>query len=114
MSSAHAKAIDGTVPVPAPIVEHQSGNARKETRLSRANRHGLLASLFLLIAVSQYLYPGFLMPQNIRNILGQSAPTGIVAVGMTFVMITGGFDLSVGSIYAAGATIYSTLAVAGW
>ncbi|MER9296823.1 ABC transporter permease [Mesorhizobium sp. M0621] len=114
MSSSQSKALDDNLAAPAPTIESQTGNVRRETRLSRASRHGLLASLFVLVAVSEYLYPGFLMPQNIRNILGQSAPTGIVAVGMTFVMITGGFDLSVGSIYAAGATIYASLAVAGW
>jgi ribose/xylose/arabinose/galactoside ABC-type transport system permease subunit len=114
MSSSHSKALEGNLGAPAPTVESRFGIVRQETRLSRASRHGLLASLFLLIAVSEYLYPNFLAPQNIKNILGQSAPTGIVAVGMTFVMITGGFDLSVGSIYAAGATIYASLAVAGW
>lgn len=114
MSSSPSNALDGNLPIATPAVENQPGKVRTETRLSRASRHGLLASLFLLVVVSEYLYPGFLMPQNIRNILGQSAPTGIVAVGMTFVMITGGFDLSVGSIYAAGATIYASLAVAGW
>ncbi|WP_439618839.1 ABC transporter permease [Shinella sp.] len=79
-----------------------------------AFRYGLLIVLLVLIAVSQALYPRFLDPQNIKNILSQNAPLGIVAVGMTLVMITRGFDLSVGATYAAGATVFASLAVAGW
>ncbi|RUX19667.1 ABC transporter permease [Mesorhizobium sp. M2A.F.Ca.ET.037.01.1.1] len=79
-----------------------------------AMKYGLLAVLAVLVLVSQVLYPRFLDPLNIRNILSQNAPLGIIAVGMTLVMITRGFDLSVGSMYAAGATIFASLAVAGW
>lgn len=79
-----------------------------------AMRYGLIVVLALLVVVSQSLYPRFLDPLNIRNILSQNAPLGIIAVGMTLVMITRGFDLSVGAMYAAGATIFASLAVAGW
>ncbi|TGT54061.1 ABC transporter permease [Mesorhizobium sp. M00.F.Ca.ET.170.01.1.1] len=79
-----------------------------------AMKYGLLAVLAGLVIVSQFLYPRFLDPLNIRNILSQNSPLGIIAVGMTLVMITRGFDLSVGSMYAAGATIFASLAVAGW
>jgi ribose transport system permease protein len=82
--------------------------------LKLVKRYGLIVVLVLLVVVSEYLYSRFLDPQNIKNILSQNAPVGIIAVGMTFVMITGGFDLSVGAVYAAGATIYASLAVAGW
>jgi len=82
--------------------------------LALVKRYGLIVVLALLIGVSQLLYPRFLNPQNLQNILSQNAPVGIIAVGMTMVMITGGFDLSVGSVYAAGATVYASLAVAGW
>ncbi len=87
--------------------------AARVPTVTLVKRYGLIVVLVLLVGVSQYLYPRFLDPQNIKNILSQNAPVGIIAVGMTFVMITGGFDLSVGSVYAAGATIYASLAVAG-
>lgn len=77
-------------------------------------RYGLIFVLIGLVAVSQALYPRFLDPQNIKNILSQNAPLGIIAAGMTLVMITRGFDLSVGAVYAAGATLFASLAVAGW
>jgi ribose transport system permease protein len=77
-------------------------------------RYGLIVVLVVLVVIAQWLYPRFLHPQNIKNILSQNAPLGIIAVGMTLVMITRGFDLSVGAVYAAGATVFASLAVAGW
>ena len=43
----------------------------------------------------------FLKPENLRNVLNTQSYVGIVAVGMTFVIIAGGIDLSVGSLVAA-------------
>lgn len=91
-----------------------SNSVRRERLSELAIRYGLVAVLVVLIVASQLLYPRFLDPQNIKNILSQNAPLGIVAVGMTLVMITRGFDLSVGAVYAAGATIFASLALAGW
>lgn len=87
---------------------------KKTSIMDIALRYGLILVLVVLVAVSQTLYPRFLDPQNIKNILSQNAPLGIVAVGMTMVMITRGFDLSVGASYAAGATVFASLAVGGW
>ncbi len=73
-------------------------------------QYGMIIVLFLLIVVATIVYPRFLDPINVRNILSQSAPVGIVAAGMTFVMIAGGFDLSVGAIFALAAVIFAMLA----
>src|SRR5690606_35020965 len=54
-------------------------------------------ALILAICLS-LLSPYFLTQNNIFNILDQSVVIGIVAVGMTFVILTGGIDLSVGSL----------------
>jgi ribose transport system permease protein len=72
-------------------------------------RYFMVVILVGLVIVGRILYPGFLDPTNIRNILQQSAPTGLVAAGMTFVIISGSFDLSVGAIYALSATLYAKL-----
>jgi len=88
--------------------------ARRQSGLAYVRKYALLIMLVLLVFVSQYLYSGFLTPGNIVNLLAQNAPLGIVAVGMTLVMLTGGFDLSVGSVFAVGATFYTSLVVAGW
>ena len=63
--------------------------------------------LIALVILCRILYPGFLARDNIFNILSQNVQVGLIALGMTFVMIAGGFDLSVGAIYAAGATVYA-------
>ncbi len=70
-------------------------------------RGAIVWTLLALVVLCQILYPGFLARDNIFNILSQNTPVGLIALGMTFVMIAGGFDLSVGAIYAAGATFYA-------
>lgn len=60
--------------------------------------------LFMLMAKSQ-----FGTPQNITNILQQNAVIGILACGMTFAIIIGGFDLSVGSAAALSTIVTATL-----
>jgi ribose transport system permease protein len=73
--------------------------------------YGIVVVWFILIIVALILYPRFLSFQNILNILSQNAPIGIIAVGMTFVMLAGGFDLSVGSIVGLGATFFASFAL---
>lgn len=60
------------------------------------------APLFLvaLVALFTILEPRFLHPLNLMNILRQVSISGLVAVGMTFVILTAGIDLSVGSLVA--------------
>lgn len=68
--------------------------------------YGVLVALALLVVINA-LRPGsvFLTPENLRNIINQSSFLGIVAIGMTLVIIAGGIDLSVGSLLAlAGGT----------
>lgn len=62
-------------------------------------RHGVLIALIVLIVVN-IIWQGqvFLDPVNLRNILSQNAYVGMIAVGMTLVIIGGGIDLSVGSM----------------
>ena len=91
-----------------------SGRDRAGLSADSLKKHALVLILIALVVASQALYPRFLEPQNILNILSQNAPLGIVAVGMTLVMLTGGFDLSVGAVFAAAATLYASLALAGW
>jgi ribose transport system permease protein len=70
---------------------------------------GMVFVLLALIGAGRVTYSGFFATQNLLNILSQNAPVGIVAVGMTFVIIAGGFDLSVGAIYAVGATLFASI-----
>jgi len=63
-------------------------------------KYGALFALAVLFTVSAIASPYFLQVQNILNILRQISYTGIIALGMTFVIISGGIDLSVGSMTA--------------
>jgi ribose transport system permease protein len=82
--------------------------ARKAAPLILLN-WGMVFVLLALIGAGRATYSGFFAKQNLLNILSQNAPVGIVAVGMTFVIIAGGFDLSVGAIYAVGATLFASV-----
>lgn len=73
-------------------------------------QYGMVWALIALLIVATILYPGFFNLANIKNILSQNASVGIVAVGMTFVIIAGGFDLSVGAIFALGAVLFANRA----
>src|ERR1043165_9798481 len=71
---------------------------------------GTLSGLVGLGLVLWALTPHFLTVSNLLNVAEQAAIIAIVAVGMTFVIITGGIDLSVGSVLAfAGVVMASTL-----
>jgi ribose transport system permease protein len=75
-----------------------------------ARQLGTLSGLFGLCVVLWALTPHFLTVSNLLNIAEQAAIIAIVAVGMTFVIITGGIDLSVGSVLAfAGVVMASAL-----
>ncbi|MDZ7886833.1 MAG: ABC transporter permease [Mycobacterium sp.] len=74
-------------------------------------RYSMLGVLAVLIVVASVLYDGFLSPDNVRDILVQNASVGIIAVGMTFVIISGGFDLSVGATYALGSTVFAGMTI---
>lgn len=61
---------------------------------------GLVFVIFAIIIVMSIVSPVFLTQVNIINVFRQISINGIIAVGMTFVILTGGIDLSVGSVVA--------------
>ena len=61
---------------------------------------GVIPVLLLLCVILSFASPYFLQLSNIINILHQVSITAIIGVGMTFVILTGGIDLSVGSMVA--------------
>lgn len=80
---------------------------------SFASRFGSLAGLLVLGALLAILSPDFLTLSNLMNILNQVSLNGLVAVGMTFVILTGGIDLSVGSILALSAALLAAMLKSG-
>src|ERR1700730_460772 len=79
--------------------------AWRDQRPTLVSVYGIILTLVLLVAVVGIGNPAFLSGQNIFNMLSQWAPAGIMAVGMTFVILTGGFDLSVASGYSLCAVV---------
>lgn len=64
-------------------------------------KHGSLIALGgLFILASVIGWPYFIQPENLINVMRQSSYSGIIALGMTFVIISGGIDLSVGAVAA--------------
>ncbi|MDZ8031718.1 MULTISPECIES: ABC transporter permease subunit [unclassified Nostoc] len=66
---------------------------------------GILPILVIICILFTFLSPNFLTGANIVNILRQASINIVLATGMTFVILTGGIDLSVGSILAVSAVV---------
>jgi len=66
--------------------------------------YNILIVLILLILISSVISPAFLTERNILNLLRQVSGLGIISMGMLLVILTGGIDLSVGSVLAVGST----------
>jgi ribose transport system permease protein len=78
---------------------------------------GILPILVIICILFTFLSPNFLTGGNIVNILRQASINIVLATGMTFVILTGGIDLSVGSILAVSAVVallVSLLPAIGW
>jgi ribose transport system permease protein len=67
--------------------------------------YGIVFAFLIICAVMTILSPVFLTVTNIRNVVRQSSIFGVMAIGMTFVILTGGIDLSVGSVLAVAGAI---------
>lgn len=65
----------------------------------------VIAGLAIIWTIFQVLNPVFLSPRNLSDLLMQSAPVGVIALGIVFVLLVGEIDLSVGSISGLSAAI---------
>jgi ribose transport system permease protein len=74
----------------------------------------LAAILVLLLLVLSWVSPVFWSDQNLANIVKQSAINGILAVGMTIIIISGGIDLSVGAVACLSGMVAAMLMTQGW
>ncbi len=77
-------------------------------------RYGLLLSFLLLCLLLTLASDRFLRPDNLLNILRQSAINGIISVGMMLVILTRGIDLSVGSVLALSTVVTADMLQQGW
>ena len=66
--------------------------------LARTKSMGMFWALILICLIASVISPNFLKASNIVNVIRLVSINGIIAMGMTFVVLTGGVDLSVGAI----------------
>lgn len=83
--------------------------AGREPLGSRIGRWGMVLVFLLLIAVFSILSKAFFSLDNFVNIANQTATVSVVAFGMTLVMLSGGIDLSVGSVASLSAVVCALL-----
>ncbi|MFJ2375677.1 ABC transporter permease [Streptomyces sp. NPDC087769] len=77
--------------------------ARRLLELLRSQ--GVLAVLLAVVTTASFVYPTFATLDNARGVTVQASFLAVVALGMTLVIITGGIDLSVGSVFALGGVL---------
>lgn len=75
--------------------------------------YGAFIALALLVVVLSVIEPSFRAPSNLMNLLRQASFNGLIAFGMTLVILSDGIDLSVGSVFALSAIICAELLVSG-
>lgn len=84
------------------------------SRLLRVREAGVFIALVVICLFLTFATDAFLTSLNLLNIGRQVSLLGIMAVGMTFVLISGEVDLSVGSTYAFSGLVTGMLIIAGW
>jgi ribose/xylose/arabinose/galactoside ABC-type transport system permease subunit len=108
-----AVAPDAPVAVAADHGGRDAARARARALTSLISRNGAVAVLVLVVVLGTVLVPTFGKPDNLRNVALAASFIGIIAAGMTFVIISGGIDLSVGSTYALATILSASLAQHG-
>ncbi len=73
-------------------------------------KYGILMALVLVCVILSFMSEFFLTQRNITNVLRQASINGILAIGMTFVILTRGIDLSVGSVAALAGVVSASMA----
>jgi ribose transport system permease protein len=91
-----------------------SGDAPKPrhsllARILAAREFGSLAALLIMVLIIAVSIPQFRQIENLIKVTRNFSFVGIVAMGMTLVILTGGIDLSVGSVWAMTAVLAASL-----
>lgn len=80
-----------------------------KTKIKENQNLGTILALIILMVFVSILNPTFLQANNLMNLMRQLIINGFIALGMTFVILTGGIDLSVGSTLAVTSAIFAGL-----
>jgi len=92
------------------VLQNNKGNLLQ----SFTQKLGPFLGLLILVVFVSVMNPSFLEPLNILNLLRQVSLNALIAFGMTFVILTGGIDLSVGAILALSSALTAGMIVSGF
>ena len=92
---------------------HNPATGAIRNSLSSVPGAGAIVGFFAILMLFSISSDLFLEPRSIASILATAITRGIVAIGITFLMISGEFDLSVGSTYGAGALVFLLMMTEG-
>ncbi len=97
---------------PQPAATARRGRAAAAwDRISRNPTLGLLALLLIMWVLAWILVPKFGSVDNIRTVLRQASDLGVAAIGILFVLLIGGIDLSVGALYGLSSVVLVTVMI---
>ena len=97
---------------PQPATTTRRGRAAGAVdRISRNPTLGLLALLLVMWVLAWIFVPKFGSVDNIRNVLRQASDLGVAAIGILFVLLIGGIDLSVGALYGLSSVVLVTVMI---
>lgn len=88
-------------------------NFKSKMKKINFQEYGVVIGLIALCIIVSIAAPAFATQRNLLNLLRQSSIIGIISVGMTFVIISGNFDISVGGIAALSGAITMKLVTSG-
>jgi len=94
-------------PVPAGATSRQAARDRARAFIAR---YGIFLIFGVMVIVASFLSPAFLTTTNIVNVIRQMSIIGLIALGVTGVIVTGGIDLSSGSVVGAACVVAASLA----
>lgn len=81
----------------------------KDSLKANLSKYKSLLGFLILCIIISFITPRFLTVANMTNVLTQVSVNAVIAIGMTFVILTGGIDLSVGSILAIAGALAATV-----
>jgi len=110
MATGQARAAEENVPAAG----GQASLSRRARIFAVLQRRGAIVVLLLVVAIASLRFDSFLTARNLENIVLQASFLGLIAVGMTFVIISGGIDLSVGSNLALGGVLAALVLPVAW
>ena len=110
MATGQARAAEENVPAAG----GGPGPSRRARIFAVLQRRGAIVVLLLVVAIASVRFDSFLTARNLENIVLQASFLGLIAVGMTFVIISGGIDLSVGSMLALGGVLAALALPVAW